>query len=160
MGLDAAVYCDCYEKGRVRKPPPQPELVYVDANGQVCFKWDAAGADQNAFYGWLSEACDHGPTGELISYRLGNVARIAFLRELLSASAAQFSVLLSKVIQDGTHAGDSLGLVDIEHLIPEIDCLRSVHSRDPLDDEMIRQFERQMSGLIEAARRVKKPIVF
>jgi hypothetical protein len=49
MGLDAVVYCDCYERGRVRGPPPQPESVYVDANGQVCLQWEAPGADQNAF---------------------------------------------------------------------------------------------------------------
>ena len=26
-----------------------PELVYVNSHGQVCLKWDAPGADQNAF---------------------------------------------------------------------------------------------------------------
>jgi len=39
MGLGAIVYCDCYEKGRVRVPPPQPELVYVDATGRRSLRW-------------------------------------------------------------------------------------------------------------------------
>lgn len=60
MGLDAVVYCDCYEKGRTRRPLPQPELVYVDQNGQVSLESDAVGADQNAFFDWLKDACDHG----------------------------------------------------------------------------------------------------
>jgi hypothetical protein len=67
MGLDATVYCDCWDTGKVRKPPPQPELVYVEASGQVSLKWDAPEADEQSFYNWLAEACDHGPMGELIS---------------------------------------------------------------------------------------------
>ena len=56
MGLDATVYCDCYEKGKARRPPPQPELVYLDENAQVCLRWDAPGADQNAFFDSSKEA--------------------------------------------------------------------------------------------------------
>jgi hypothetical protein len=63
VGLDATVYCDCFETDRARRPPPQPELVYIDENGQVSLKWDAPGADQFAFYDWLNMACEHGPNG-------------------------------------------------------------------------------------------------
>lgn len=160
MGLDAVVYCDCYEKGRVRKPPPQPGLVYVDDNGQVCLKWDAPDADQNAFYNWLHEACDHSPRGELVWHRLGNAARIGLLRSLLSKSADEFPVLLNKVIYDGTHAGDSLGVSDLERLGPEVSLLHAIHGEDQTGEEVLRQFEQQMSELLDAARRVQKPIVF
>lgn len=160
MGLDATVYCDCYESARVRRPPPQPDLVYVDGNGQVCLKWDAPGADQNAFYDWLHTACDHGPMCELVSHRLGNAARVGFLRSLLSNSAATFPVLLTKVLFDGTHAGDSLDVNDIERLAPEITHLSAVHGPDRNGEEIIRRFQTQMTELVQAAQRVKRPIVF
>jgi hypothetical protein len=160
MGVDASVYCDCYEKGRVRKPPPQPELVYVDAFGQRCLKWDDPRADQIGYNLWLTEACEHGPMGELVSHRLGNAATIGFLRELLAETPERFPVLLAKVVYDGVHAGDSLSVDDVERLCPEIDRLRGIHSHDKSDEDRIRDFERQMSDLTEAARRVQKPIVF
>jgi len=83
VGLDATVYCDCFEKGRIRMQPPQPEMVYIEPSGQLSLKWDEPGADQHRIYNWLAACCDHGPYGQLVSHRLGNVALIAFLRELL-----------------------------------------------------------------------------
>ena len=32
MGLNARVFCNCYETGKVETPPPQPDLVYVDVS--------------------------------------------------------------------------------------------------------------------------------
>jgi hypothetical protein len=160
MGLDATVYCDCYETGRARKPAPQPELVYVDDTGQVCLTWDAPDADQSAFYDWLKGACEHGPMGELVSHRLGNMARVGFLRSVLSDFAEQFPVLLTKVVYNGTHAGDSLSLDDIERLQSEVERLRQLRPRDQTADVIVREFEGQMSELVGAALRVRKPIVF
>jgi hypothetical protein len=160
MGLDAVVYCDCYEKFRTRRPPPQPEFVYVDQNGQVCLKWDAVGADQNAFFEWLKEACDHGPMGELVWHRLGNVATIGAVRSLLAESGQDFPTLLTKVVYDGTHAGDWLTLSDVERLGSELRRLSTVHADDDFVESVIRQFERQMSELAAAATRTRKPIAF
>ena len=105
MGLDATVYCDCFEKGRVRTLPPQPELVYIEPTGQLSLRWDAPHADQHAFYGWLADSCAHGPMGELVSHRLGNFALIGWLREILSKTPSHFPVLLTKVLYDAGHAG-------------------------------------------------------
>jgi hypothetical protein len=33
---------------------PARPFVYVDQNGPVCLKWDAVGADQNAFFQWAA----------------------------------------------------------------------------------------------------------
>jgi len=134
MGLDAVVYCDCFEKGTIRRPPPQPDLVYVDGNGQVCLRWDAPGADQNAFFDWLHSACDHGPQCELVSHRLGNASRIGRLRSLLLHSPIEFPVLLTKVIYDGTHAGDRLNMGDVDRLSYEIGHLRTVHSQEESEE--------------------------
>ena len=160
MGLDACVYCDCYEKGLMRTAPPQPELVYVDENGQVSLKWEIPGADQHAFYSWLEEACDHGPLGEIVSHRLGNISGIGFLRHLLSQTEKCFPVLLAKVIYSGAHAGGALSLDEAASLRPELDRLREVRCQDAGDERFVRRFERQMSELVEVSLKIGKPIVF
>ena len=40
MGLDAFVFCDCYEKGELLEPPPRPELVYITETGRLECKSD------------------------------------------------------------------------------------------------------------------------
>jgi hypothetical protein len=160
VGLDATVYCDCFEKGRVRTPPPQPALVYVEPSGQVALKWDEPQADQHSFYGWLAECCEHGPMGELVSHRLGNLTLIAFLRGLLAERPAQFPILVTKVICDGTHAGDHLTLDEVDRLAGEVELLKNVRGDARSEEELIRQFERQMSELVQAARHIRKPIAF
>ena len=40
MGLDAFVFCNCYEKGKLREPPPRPGLVFVTENGSLDCKSD------------------------------------------------------------------------------------------------------------------------
>lgn len=160
MGLDAAVFCDCFEKGLVRKPPPQPELVSVGQTGEPWLKWDDPGADQNAFYEWLKSRCDHDPLGELISHRLGNVALIGLLRELIGTRAAEFPLILGRLLYDGMHAGDYISVSDLEPLASEVDRLTSVHSEDAAEEGFIRGFEKQMAELVQVARSVRKPIVF
>jgi len=46
----------------------------------------------------MKAACDHGPMGELVSHRLGNVALIGVLRERLSRRPDAFPVILTKVV--------------------------------------------------------------
>jgi hypothetical protein len=35
MGLDAVVFCDCYEKGRIKRLPPDVGKVYVKPKGAL-----------------------------------------------------------------------------------------------------------------------------
>jgi hypothetical protein len=156
MGHDACVYCDCYERGRLRTPPPQSELVYVDECGQVV---DAPGADVEAFDAWAATACEH-PGGELIHHRLGNIALIEFLRAELSRSRGGFPILLNKVVYDGTHCGDHLDLPTVGFLGAEINSMRSLHCEDSEEEELLRTFERQMEELVAASLAVRKPIAF
>ncbi|MGA2435138.1 MAG: hypothetical protein ABSG25_07610 [Bryobacteraceae bacterium] len=161
MGLDATVYCNCYELGKVHTPPPQPDLIYIDdKTGQLKLRWDAPGADQHQFYEWLASACEHGPLGEFVTHRFGNVARIGFLRQLFARTPQRFPILLSKVLYNGTHAGDVLNLADIEELAIEMASVRNIHCADAGEEEMLRQFETQMMDLIRGARSVGKPIIF
>jgi hypothetical protein len=159
MGLDACVYCDCYEQGR-RTPPPQPKLVYVDACGQVSLHWDAPGADQFGFYTWLETSCPHGPLGWLVLHRIGNIALVGLLRSLLSRTPDTFPILLGKVVYDGTHAGDHLDVRTVEALQAEMSSLDALHCDSADEEEYLRAFERQMEELIAASLAVRKPIAF
>src|SRR4051794_39259028 len=143
MGLDATVYCDCYEKGMVRKPPPQPELVYVGASGQVCLLSEDPRADCHRFDQWQQDACEHGPHGWLVSHRLGNVALIDCLRELLSQTPDVFPGLLQKVLYSGTHGGDYLDTEQVARLIPELEPLQRLRSHKEEEEQILREFERQ-----------------
>ena len=129
MGLNAWVFCDCYEMGKVKTPPPQPELVYVDTiTGEVSLRWEEEGADQHSFYEWRSAACAHGPIGCLVSHRLGNISSIGFLRELFQETPERFPTLLSKVVYNGSHGGDELMLADVEAVAVE---MPAVHESFP-----------------------------
>jgi hypothetical protein len=160
VGLDASVFCDCYETGKTRCAPPQPELVYVDENGQVCLRWDAPGADEHRFDDWLANACEHGPSGELVSHRLGNVSLIGFVRRVLWLAPDRYPVLLAKIVYDGAHAGDGLSLSDTRELLPEIDEMRRVQCGRQEDQELLKRFADQMAELAEASIAIGKPIVF
>jgi len=161
MALDACVYCDCFETGKVKTPPPQPELVYVDPEtGAVSLRWDAPGADQHLFNDWRASACEHGQFGELVSHRLGNIALIGFLRALLQNTPERFPTLLSKVLYNGTHICDVINLPDVELLAGEMPAVHALHCGDAEEEVLLRNFEKQMTDLIQAAKSAGKPIVF
>ena len=161
MGLDACDYCNCYELGKVKTPPPQPDLVYVDPiSGEVSLRWEEEGVDEHGFFKWLSSACEHGPSGELVSHRLGNISRILFLRGLVQETPERFRTILSKVVYNGVHAGDMLLLSDIEQVADEMSAVHALRCSDDSNEAFLPEFERQMLELILAAKTVSKPIVF
>jgi hypothetical protein len=159
MGLDARVFCNCYEKGVIRQPPPQPELVSVDESGDIFINTDNPEADFLACDTWREHACEH-DQGQLVSHRIGNIALVAVLRTALSRSAQSFPVMLSKVVYDGTHCGDFLSLKQVHALEHELPSLTEYHSVDPKEEKIIRHFESQMRDLVAASLAVGKPIVF
>jgi len=39
MKLQAYVFCGCFERGKVKRPPPNPKIVGILTNGDIsCFK--------------------------------------------------------------------------------------------------------------------------
>jgi hypothetical protein len=159
MGLDAVVYCDCYENGRLREPPPCPEYVFVSSAGYL----DCNHPDLDAlmaFDQWLlSRACEH-PSGNLLHHYLGNIWTISIIRDELEQNAALFPTILTKVVYSGIHSGDYLSLGDVDRLASELTRLVDFHSDNEQVAEIVRQFHRKMSELVEASRSVGKPIVF
>jgi len=186
MGLDAYVYCDCLEKGRLGKLLPSDVTLSVEANGFPSLErngetiWEE-GPDRGDF------ACDH-EFRHLIHHRLGNISLVALLRWELNREAAMYPFLLGKVVYNGIHANDHLGLDEMPQLQVELQRLATFRcagnapktfyiSRFLLDffpfslwkqhyftaeesDRFMQSFRLQMLELVEASLRVGKPISF
>jgi hypothetical protein len=159
MGLDAVVYCDCFETGRLREPaPPGCELAVAPDGSLFCGNDDLN--VQLAFDQWLhSRACEH-EDGVLLHHYLGNTATVAALRTELQRLSAQFAIILTKVIYNGVHAGDHLGTPEIAGLVSEIAVLSDLRGSTPDRDQLVRHFESQIAALVQCAQRVSKPISF
>lgn len=161
MGLDATIYCDCFEKGRLRCAPPNGGKLRVDPDGTLCRSEDSGRIEDDiAFDRWLRDsACAH-PNGVLLHHRLGNTGLIAQLRGALGRDAHRFPLLLGKVIHDGTHCGDFIPACDLPALREEVELLLSFRSSDAEAPEYPAQFAAQMHELVETAIAVQKPISF
>src|SRR5438874_462618 len=108
MSLDAAVYCDCMERGRLRTLPHPDWRVYVDESGARFGRTDDLEVGL-AFDRWDADACEH-EDGTLLHHWLGNIAGISLIRDTLSQFPERFSLILSKVVYNGTHCGDYLSV--------------------------------------------------
>ncbi len=159
MGLDAHVYCDCFERGRLRTPPRTAWDVYVDEHGG-CAPRTKDTDEQIAFDRWRnSHACEH-QDGWLLHHRLGNIALIGLFRQLLNPHADRLPVVVHKIIYSGTHCGDRLDTADVEKLSMELTALATIHAPRRKDEAFLRDFEQQLRELVAASRSVGKPIVF
>ena len=161
MGLDACVFCDCFEKGRLRNPPPAGFATRVDPDGGLNPGRDNYSIEEIlAWDEWRrSFACEH-PNQELLHHRLGNISLIGSLRLELQGEVAHFPILLGKVVYSGSHAGDYLPVEVIEDLQRELEELARFNCRSKNSDEFMSRFRLQMLELVAASLSVMKPIVF
>ena len=158
MGLDASVYCDCFERGTLLKPPPLGCTVVVSADGSLSHQDGESG--DSAFDEWVwGSACEH-EDRRLLHHRIGNIALVAALRQELNRHADQFPLLLSKVLYSGTHCGDFLRVAQVKQLRPEIERLNSVSSGDAKMNSYLKDFANQMAELADASIKIGKPISF
>ncbi len=159
MGLDATVYCDCFETGRLKELPPEPALVYVCANGSL----DCKSEDSEvlaAFDEWLQErACEH-EEGVLVSHWIGNATHVGLLRSELEKDAEKFSILLEEVLYSGTHTGDYLSGTKIFQLQKVLKVLAKFVASGKDSQRFVDEFRVQMEELANAALAVGKPISF
>jgi hypothetical protein len=159
MGLDAHVSCDCFERGKLRSPPPPGCHLSVYKDGSLLCGSDELEVEL-AFDRWRhSEACEH-EDGYLVAHRLGNMALIGALRAELGQWPKRFPVILSRVIYNGIHGGDFIPADEVPSLIPEVKALSAVHCTKPDMEQFMRDFELQMIELVTAALQVKKPLTF
>src|SRR5688572_11013449 len=104
MGLDATVYCDCFERGLLRTAPLAEWQVYVDKYGTRSSLTNSSDQDL-AFDQWNFNACQH-EWGKLLHHRIGNISAVELIRNVLTQSPPQFPLILSKIVYNGMHCGD------------------------------------------------------
>ena len=94
---------------------------------------------------------------ERLHKRLGNIAQIAHLRKVLSPQM-DIPLVLSSVLQDGSHCGDVIPVAQLLELQKELSLIRS--SPDLCEDEDVSFFVESLNELLQAALREQNPIVF
>ena len=170
MGLDACVYCDCVEKGRLRTPPPRADLIYIESDGSPELRTDDLELSI-AFDLWRNNSpCSHDQLC-IAAHWLGNMSGIDRIRRTVRQIANQqlanepgtiFPLLWTRVIYSGIHAGDFLTPQEAVQLGDELVQLKAHDLRQltPEDQEFVESFMAAMNELVEASKAVGKPISF
>jgi hypothetical protein len=129
MALNGFVCCDCVEKGRLKKPPPFPELFHVDPSGFPTLRSTDEEKERTHDEWEASGPCPH-PYFKLLHHRLGNIAGIQWVRQALHQISRdprkEYPVLLMKVVYSGSHCGDFLNLEEVRALDRELKALRKI----------------------------------
>jgi len=158
MSLDAFVRCTCIRDGKA-KPHPFPDRLTFDESGEPSLTGDPSEDEWEAHDRWLGESCEH--EGFLVSEALGNITRVgnlrSFLRALQGDPGPKFSILLKKVLYDGTHTGDWIPINESPALLKEVETV--LHSSDILADSE-KEFFNSMKRLCEASIATGNPIMF
>jgi hypothetical protein len=159
MTLDAWVFCDCLEKGRLREPPPPGCRLAVAGDGSlVCESGDFF--VRAAFRQWLySRACGH-ENGVLIHHSIGDTGEIRQLRAALGQLSERYHVLRSQVVLNARRAESIVAPEQLSALRAEVIALGDIRCGDREKDDLIRRFELQMIELVECATFANKPVVF
>jgi hypothetical protein len=102
----------------------------------------------------LDVAIYDGDDRKLAHMRIGNIAQVAFLRDLAKDSLGADSIVVSKVLYDGTHSGDSIGISHLESLSKELTILSG------MSEPEVQKFARDMLEIVCAAREYGMTIQF
>src|SRR5579859_4261482 len=97
MGLDAKIYCDCFERRRLLVPPRPEWDVCVETEGSRRRR-HCTGIleDDLEFDQWNYQACEH-EFGVRLHHRIGNIATVALIRRVLSDHPGnQFPMILAR----------------------------------------------------------------
>lgn len=159
MGLDATVYCNCFEARQMKEPPPFAVPISVGLDGSLEFRSEDFDVTLALDQWLLNRACDH-RNGILLHQRIGNMAQVELLRGELIREPDRFPVLLNQVLYNGMHAGDYLTLDDVSRLRSELLSLDTFVCSDARETVYIERFKGQMQELVDASLSVGKPISF
>jgi hypothetical protein len=149
MGLDAVVFCDCVEKGRLTVQHPYPRLLYIARNGSPEIRSkDPGKIDEHDK--WMDlPPCEH--EGMMLpgAYQ-ASASHISHLNRIFSSVFRTYHqacpVLLGKVLFSGTHCGDHLAVRDVRMLSNELDRLKeAIPSATALSGEDTRLSARSSS---------------
>lgn len=159
MGLDAAVYCNCFETGKLKELPPYPDLVFVDNSGNLSYIHDSLDVLMEIDRWAFNRACEH-EDGVLLHHYIGNITRVANLYENLSTESEKFPIILKKILYSGTHCGDFLSSEEVKNLEKEIEHLKDLVFSDEASQDRVNYFRQQLEELTKTALEMGKPISF
>jgi hypothetical protein len=134
-------------------------MVTISPGGSRCSALDDSYASYTEFDNWNRNACPH-VDGELVCYRIGNIALVGILRDELSRYPSDFPILLARFFYDSMHAGDWIPVSDLPALRLEAMKLSEIMSRKGENQQLLDKLREQLQNLINAAIRVNKPITF
>lgn len=165
MGLDAFVFCDCVEKGRLRIPHPYPRLLYISSSGSPEIRSNDPAMLQKHVDWMEMDPCQlKHETLMMDGDTLGNAGFINEIRERLERTLrprSQYSVLLTKVLYCGTHTGDHLTIAQVRRLAIELRQLKRVlQGSVAADRRLIIPTINQLERLTRTSLRTMKPIAF
>ena len=158
MQLQATVFCDCFERGRLLVQPHPEWHVEVDDTGRRHRSTPRAGADDlDAEEEWTWSACEH-PGGKLATAALGSDDGIRHVRERIAPHAATFPILVAILRQDVSPWEKFVAPSQLEALIAE--AMRLGNIQGARRDGHLRHFEDELRRMIEAALPARRPIAF
>src|ERR1039458_7101106 len=97
MKLQAYVFCGCYEHGRVKHPPPDPEIVSLHSNrDNYCFRHTPA--QYQAYETWRLNACRH-KYGTVTGAGLGPPSPREALSRAMSPHRRTFPIFVRKLLE-------------------------------------------------------------
>ena len=158
MGFDAFVFCDCYEKGRLKRLSPDARLVCLLPNGDLGCRSNKPEA-LDRFDAWRLHACRH-EQGMIAGAYLGNMWHVDRLRVALLAQRRVFPVLLTKVLYCGTHTGDHLTLRNVAKLAIELEHLKSFRAGEKSLDKHLQALRHKLQRLVRVSLKIRNPIAF
>jgi len=155
--LQAYVFCDCFEKGCLKRQPPNPKIVAVLPNGDLGYH-SATPKQHTAFVAWRSHACRH-PEGVITGGQLGHNLSPKVLHRAMSPHKRAFPLFVRKILGCEPHTRNSrLTVKQVEKLKLELGRLRNFHLADSKLDRELRCYCGQLRQLVRAAIKIQKPI--
>jgi len=157
MRLQAYVFCGCYEHGRVKRPPPNPEIVCLHPNGDnYCFR--PTPAQYQAYETWRLNACHH-KYGTVTGGELGHRLPREVLHRAMLPHRRTFPVLVRKVLGCKPQTRFShLTLKQVAKLQVELTRFKNFHLPDRKCDNELQYYCGQMKQLVRAALKFQRPI--
>ena len=123
MGLDAHVFCNCWQEGKTTPPPIYSELIYTDGDGYLDIKFPdgiSQGDKMNLWEmldRWKADCCTH-PNLYFCNERIGNWSSVRELQEAILKKSGKYPFLASILPSDNGGSIDSqtarLALDDLE----------------------------------------------
>lgn len=156
--LEAYVFCDCYEKGCLRRPPPNPELVKMLHCGDITCRARATPKEHAAFVEWRTHACRH-VEGVVTGGRLGHRLPPKKVHEALSSHRRLFPIFFHKILgSKPSVSATHIPFWQVQKLQKELARLKSFHCADRKIDLELHCLRGHVKQLVRAALKFRKPI--